>query len=74
MSLYDIAGHLKQKQAELLSEIRKTICQYHSGENDSVLSNNFRLEFHPHQVCQENILTEFRIFHTSPKCPFRYLL
>ena len=57
VSLYDIGGHLKQKQIELLTEIRKTVAEYYDKEddNESVFSRHFRLEWHPHQESESHV-------------------
>jgi len=57
VSLYDIGGLLKQKQIELLADIRKTVSEYYDKEddNDNVFSRHFRLEWHPHQESESQV-------------------
>ena len=46
VSLYDVAGHLKRRQVELLTSIRRAVDNL--GGGDSSFSRQFRLEWHPH--------------------------
>jgi hypothetical protein len=58
VSLYDISGHLKQRQLELLTQIRKTISEYCDKENDdNSFSSQFHVEWHPHNESETEIDT-----------------
>jgi len=55
VSLYDVAGHLKRRQVELLTSIRQTVGKL--GGSDAAFSRQFRLEWHPH-IESENLSPE----------------
>ena len=64
VSLYDISGHLKQRQFELLTQIRKTISEY-CGSDDDSFSKKFRLEWHPHNESETEIENRSVVFQRS---------
>lgn len=66
ISLYDITGHLKRRQFDLLTEIRRAVTKF--GGGDDSFTRQFRLELHPHLESENLIETAEDVFvQLSPR-------